>query len=130
MIVVDASVIVTALADDGVDGDAVRQRLLEDPDLHAPHLLDLEVLSVLRRRRSAEDLDERRAALAIVDLQDLPVVRYPHLPLSERIWALRHNISVYDAAYIALAEGLECAFVTGDKRLARVSGTRCRIEAL
>ncbi len=130
MIVVDASVIATALADDGSDGDAVRDHLLGDMSMHTPELLDLEVLSVLRRRRRAGHLDDRRAALAMQDLQDLVLVRYPHLPFVERIWELRHNMTPYDAAYVALAETLSCRLVTGDRRLSRTSGIRCDVEAL
>lgn len=130
MIVVDASVIATALADDGSDGDAVRDHLLSDVSMHTPELLDLEVLSVLRRRRRAGQLDDRRAALAMQDLQALALVRYPHLPFVERIWELRHNMTPYDAAYVALAETLSCRLVTGDRRLSRTSGIRCDVEAL
>lgn len=130
MIVVDASVLATALGDDGPDGDLARARLLADPSLHAPHLLDLEVLSVLRRRTAAGDLDERRASLALRDLGDLPVVRYPHLPFSPRIWELRRNLTPYDAAYVALAEALGCAFVTADRGIAAVPGVRCRVEVI
>jgi predicted nucleic acid-binding protein len=127
---VDASVLAVALADDGPDGDAARARLTADPALHAPHLVDLEVLSMLRRQAGADLLDRRRVGLAIRDLVDLPIVRYPHLPFAWRLWELRDNLTPYDAAYVALAEALDCALVTGDGRLARAPGVRCTVEVL
>lgn len=128
MIVVDASVLAVALADDGPDGDLARARLAADPSLHVPYLADLEVLSVLRRRLAAGDLDERRARLALADLGDLSLVRYPHLPFADR--ELRRNLTPYDAVYVALAEALACPFVTADARLARAPGLRCSVEVL
>ncbi|MGH2728460.1 MAG: type II toxin-antitoxin system VapC family toxin [Actinomycetota bacterium] len=104
--VVDASVLAVALADDSRDGDLVRSRLAADPFLHAPHLVDLEVLSLLRLRVRTEDLDKRRADLALADLEELPLTRYPHLPFARRVWELRRNVTPYDAAYVALAEAL------------------------
>lgn len=130
MLVVDASVLANALADDDADGDRARERLLADVDLHAPELVDLEVLSVLRRHLLAGSLDGRRATFAIADLQELAVVRYPHRRLAERIWGHRDNLTGYDAAYVALAEVLGCALVTSDERLAAAAGVRCPVEVL
>ncbi|MGH3822013.1 MAG: type II toxin-antitoxin system VapC family toxin [Pseudonocardiaceae bacterium] len=130
MIVVDASVLVSALADDDADGDLARSRLLADPDLHAPSLVDLEVLSVLRRQMRLGRLDNRRADLAVADLRTLALTRYPHRELVSRIWALRDTLTPYDGAYVALAETLDCALVTSDKRLARVSGSGFPVEVL
>lgn len=129
MLVVDASVLAVALADDGVDGDAARDRLRGE-DLAAPELLDLEVASVLRGQMMAGTLDSRRAGLALDDLDALPLKRAPHLPLLQRSWDLRENLTIYDAAYVALAEALEAPLLTGDRRLARAPGPRCRIEVL
>lgn len=120
----------SALADDDADGDRARAKLTTDPSLHAPHLVDLEVIAVLRRRSVAGDLDGRRADLAIRDLMDLPVVRYPHVPFARRAWELRHNVTPYDAAYVALAESLDCALVTADRRMAVSPGIRCAVEVL
>jgi predicted nucleic acid-binding protein len=130
VIVADASVIATALADDGADGDRARNRLREDSDLHAPHLVDLEVMSVIRKEAHADALNDRRAQLALDDLSRLPIVRYPHIPFADRIWALRHNVTVYDAGYIALAEALECVFLTSDRALALVDRAECEVELL
>ena len=119
-----------ALADDGFDGDLARRRLAADPALHAPHLVDLEVLSVLRRQASAGMLDERRVGLAIRDLIDLPIARYPHLPFVWRSWELRDNLTPYDAVYVALAETLGCTLVSADSRLSRAPGIGCPVEVL
>ena len=129
MLVVDASVLATALADDGADGETARGRLLGQ-DLAAPELIDLEVASVLRRQLSAKKLDARRALLALDDLLDLPIRRARHRPLLRRCWELRANLSVYDAAYVALAEALEAPLVTADARLASAAGVKCAIEVL
>ena len=130
MIVVDASVLANALGDDTADGEAARRRLDRDRSLHAPHLIDLEVLSVLRRWSARGSLDERRAGFALADLADLPITRYPHQPLAPRIWELRHSLTPYDAAYVALAEALGCTLVTGDARMEKAAGTACSIEVL
>lgn len=130
MIVVDASGLVNALADDAVDGDLTCGRLLADPDPHAPSLVDLEVLPVLRRQLRHGGLDNRRADLAVVDLRTLALTRYPHDELVSRVWALRDALTPYDGAYVASAEVLECVLVTADKQLARVSGSGCPIEVL
>ncbi|MCA1839318.1 MAG: type II toxin-antitoxin system VapC family toxin [Actinobacteria bacterium] len=127
--VVDASVLANALGDDGEDGDLARERLSADPSLHMPHLVDLEVLSVFRRRVASGDMDERRAALAIRDMQELPFVRYPHVEFASRVWTLRRNLTPYDAAYVALAEEL-ALFVTADSRIGGATGPRCKIEVL
>ncbi len=129
MLVVDASVVATALADDGPHGDAARTRLRGEL-LVAPELLDLEVASVLRRQRAAQALEERRARLALDDLQAMPLRRAPHRPLLDRCWELRGNLTVYDAAYVALAELLQAGLLTADRRLARSPGPRCAIEVL
>jgi predicted nucleic acid-binding protein len=130
VIVVDASVMVTALADDGRDGESARSRLGADGDLHAPHLVDLEVASAVARRRRMGNVDDRRAALALRDLYDLPIVRYPHFPFLDRIWELVGNMTPYDAAYVALAETLGCILVTADKTIRRAGGFRCEVEVL
>jgi predicted nucleic acid-binding protein len=129
VIVVDASVLVTALADDGPDGDRARARLRGER-LIAPHLVDVEVLSAWRRMSSAGDLDERRAGLAIADLLALRLQRVPHAPLVERCWQLRSNLTVYDAVYVALAEITGLGLLTADSRLAASPDLRCEIELL
>ncbi len=125
MIVVDASVLATALGDDGEDGDAARERLLGE-ELAAPEIIDLEVMSVWRRTLG----DERRAALALADLADLPLRRASHRALLPRCWELRHNLTPYDASYVALAEALQTTLLTADARLAHAPGIRCALELI
>lgn len=127
MIVVDASVIVVALTNDIDEGRRIRRRLV-DHVLVAPELLDLEVASVIRRFEAGGQLTEQRASQAFDDLSDLAVDRVPHLPLLARCWELRHNVTMYDAAYVAVAERLGVTLVTADARLARAPGTSCDIE--
>jgi predicted nucleic acid-binding protein len=129
VIVVDASVLATALGDDGPDGDRARARLRGER-LSAPELIDLEVDSVLRRQVQQGAVDVRRAALALADLAAVPLRRAPHRPLLARCWELRDNVTVYDASYVALAEALDVTLLTGDGRLARAPGLRCRVEML
>ncbi len=129
MIVVDASVIVTALADDGDDGDRVRGRL-RGQRLTAPHLIDLEVASAWRRLAATGALDQRRAQLALEDLGALRIQRVAHGPLLSRCWQLGENLSVYDAAYVALAEVLEVTLLTADTRLAAASAAGCQIDLI
>lgn len=129
MIVPDASIIVTALIVDDRRGSAARRRLVED-DMAAPHLLDLEVLSVLRRQVGSGRLRADRAERAIRDLNLLPIDRIDHRSLLERCWELRENVTAYDAAYVAVAEGLDARLVTGDERLAAAPGLRCPVEVI
>ena len=129
MLVVDASVLVVALADDGPDGDRARERLRGEA-LAAPELVDLEVASVLRRQVAAGALDVRRAQLALADLADLPLERASHLPLLARCWELRDNLTVYDASYVALAEALDVTLLTADTRIGRAPGLACSIDVI
>lgn len=129
MIVVDASVLAPALADDGDDGDRVRKRLRGE-QLIAPELVDLEIISTLRHAARAGGLDMRRSSQALVDLAVLPLRRISHLPLLSRIWELRDNLTAYDAAYVALAEGLDALLLTADGPMGRAPGIRCEIEVL
>jgi predicted nucleic acid-binding protein len=129
VIVVDASVCAPALADDGPEGDRARARLRGER-LIAPALVDLEVASVLRRAALEGSLDRRRAGQAFADLLALPLRRASHPPLLGRIWELRENLTVYDAAYVALAEALDVRLLTADARLGRAAGVRCGIELI
>jgi len=129
VLVIDASALVPALADDGPDGDGARSRLRGE-SLVAPELIDLEAASVIRRRVRIGHLDVRRAELALSDLIDLPLRRAPHRSLLARCWEIRENVTVYDAAYVALAERLDVALVTADARLAGAPGLGCQVELL
>jgi predicted nucleic acid-binding protein len=129
VIVVDASVIVTALGDDGDDGDRARDRLRSER-LAAPHLIDLEATSAWRRLAGAGQMDDRRVALALADLSDLPIERVPHSSFLGRCWQLRSNLTVYDAVYVALAEAMDVKLLTADRRLAEAPGVGCAVEVL
>jgi predicted nucleic acid-binding protein len=129
VIVVDASIVAAALADDGADGDRARRRLIEER-LAAPELVDLEVASVWRRALRAGRLSERRAGQALADLASAPLARAPHGPLMARVWQLRDDLTTYDAAYVALAEILDTVLLTADTRLARAPEVKCEIEVL
>lgn len=129
MLVVDASVLAPALADDGPDGDTARSHL-SGQSLVAPELVDLETTSVVRRQWLAGHLDARRARLALTDLVELPLHRASHRPLLARCWELRQNVTVSDAAYVALAELLDVVLLTADARLASAPGPRCQFKLL
>jgi predicted nucleic acid-binding protein len=129
VLVTDASVLAPALADDGPDGDRARERL-RGSALAAPELIDLETSLVIRRRLNVGALDARRAELALTDLIQLPLRRAPHRPLLPRCWELRANLTVYDAAYVALAELLGVVLLTADSRLANAPGLRCELDLL
>lgn len=130
MIVPDASVIVELLLNTPL-APSVRARLsIAGESLHVPHLLDLEVTQALRRYSLTGDLTTRRSAEAFDDFAALPLFRYPHGPFLPRIWALRRNISAYDAAYVALAESLGANLITHDARLASAIGHKAAIELL
>ena len=129
MIVVDATVLAPALVDDGSDGDRARQRL-NGEELAAPELIDLEVVSVVRRALQVGRLDERRADQALEDLADLPLSRAPHQPLVGRVWELRATMTPYEASYVALAEVLGAVLLTADIGLSRATGVRCQVELL
>jgi len=129
LIVVDASVLATALVDDGEPGQAVRARL-SGQELVAPAIIDLQVASVVRKGLRAGMYTDDRAAFAIADLIELDLERVPHTALLRRIWEMNENVTPYDAAYVALAERLSAPLVTADTRLSRSAGTRCAIELL
>jgi predicted nucleic acid-binding protein len=117
LIVLDASAALDFLLRDATNFEWIEQRLDGEGAIAAPHLLDTEVAHVLRKHVLGGKLDENRAAEALGDLQELPVDRYAARPLLERIWDLRHNLSGYDATYVALAEALDAALVTSERRL-------------
>ena len=129
MLVIDASVLAVALLDDGPDGDLVRFRLRGE-QLAAPALIDLEVVSVWRGLARGGHLEPRRVGLALEDLRDLPIRRVEHTPFLARCWELRDNLTIYDAAYVALAEALQAPLLTGDRRLSRSTDPRCTIEVI
>lgn len=130
MIVVDASVLANVVADDGDDGRRARQELRAGGDLAAPDLIDVETVAVLRKRWLTGTVSDQRFAAAIEDLEELTLDRYPTLRFMRRAYELRANVTSYDAAYVALAEALNCELLTADERLSKASGPRCPIRLL
>lgn len=127
MIVIDSAAVVDALTT-APDTDQLRARMRDD-ELHAPMLLDFEVVSALRGLTLGGELGAARADDALTDYADLPMQRWEAADaLRRRAFGLRHNVSAYDAAYLALAEALECPLLTRDTRLARSSGHAVQIE--
>jgi predicted nucleic acid-binding protein len=122
VIVLDASATLDFLLHDEANFDWVDRRLRADGALAAPHLLDTEVAHAMRKHVQGHRLDQGRAAEAIADLAELPLERYAAQPLLARIWELRHNLSAYDATYVALAEALEAPLLTSDRRLLDLPG--------
>jgi len=130
MIVVDASALLEFLLQTSL-GARVEARLFgEEDELHAPHLLDVEIAQGLRRLVRTGEVSSGRAEEAIADLTDLDLHRHAHLDLLDRAWRLRDNISAYDAMYVALAEAIEAPIVTCDSPLAKAPGHRARIEVI
>jgi predicted nucleic acid-binding protein len=122
VIVIDASVVIEVLLQTN-DGVVIGERLLNRREsLHAPHLIDVEVAQVLRRYVLRGELYPERARQALDVLAEFPLTRYAHEPLLGRMWALRDNLTAYDAAYVALAEGLRAPLMTRDRRLAAAPG--------
>lgn len=127
MTVVDASLYADALLLAGPDGDAARTVVEREPELHVPEIFPAEVLSAIRGLHLAGHVPQARARRGLDQLASVRLERYPIEPFIERIWQLRHNVTVYDAAYITLAERLETALVTSDRRLTRAEGPYCPV---
>lgn len=125
MIVLDASVVVELLTN-GTMADSIRVELIgRDESFIVPHLIDIEVLSAIRRLAAGQRIDPHRGGRLLADLASLPAERYPHAPLIGRIWELRNNFTAYDAAYIALAEATNSILYTCDEKLGK--GHRARV---
>ncbi len=125
-VVVDASAVVAALVDTGPDGRWAESLLTARPS--APQLLLVEVANVLRRAARVGSITDDVAALAHADLLDLRVDLVPYHHVADRVWSLRHNLTTYDAYYVAVAELLEVPLVTLDRRLADAPGPTCEIR--
>jgi len=130
VIVIDASVVIEVLLHTST-GRSVEERLFAvGESLHAPHLIDLEVAHVMRRLAAAQELSSVGGKKRLSAMADFPLVRYRHDLFLARIWELRHNLSAYDAAYVALAEALAAPLVTRDQRLAKARGHRAKVEVV
>lgn len=122
--VVDASVVVAALIDDGPVGRWAEELVVSTP-LAAPHLMPVEAANILRRAALAGDVSDDIASLAHADLVALAVELFPYDVLADRIWELRGAVTAYDGWYVALAESLKAPLATLDDRLTRAPGPRC-----
>jgi len=128
VIVIDASALIEALGRTNVAPRVAAHILAPEQTLHAPHIIDLEIVQVLRRWVAAGDITQERGREALADLAAVPLTRYPHVDLLPRVWELRGNLTAYDAAYVALAEALDAPLVTRDRRLAASPGHTARVE--
>lgn len=130
MIVADASVVANLVGDDGSAGDRARSIVAGGPPVVVPDLVDVETVSVLRRRWLHHGLSDERFRVAVGDLLALPFTRVPAGSLIVRAFELRANVSAYDACYVALAEAVDATLYTADTRLASAPGIACRIQLL
>ena len=124
--VVDASVLVAAAVDSGSDGQWAESVLADGP-LAGPELVLAEATNILRRLELAGEISRSEATGAHRDLLRLDLELFPFAPYAARIWALRANLTSYDAWYVALAEALDCRLATLDRKLCRASGPACEI---
>jgi len=129
MLVVDATCLYEVVADTP-HAEAIRARLAADHDQAAPHLVDVEVVNVIRRHEMQSRLDATAASQAVDDLRAWPGERFGHRGLLPRVWDLRQTIRGWDAFYVALAEALDGTLLTLDARLARATGPTCPIEVV
>lgn len=128
MIVLDASFVVDVLLGDA-RSPALRERFFGSSTRHSvPHLIDVEVVSALRRMIRAGRIDEIRARAVIIDLEALPVARHGHANLLPRILDLRERLTAYDATYVALAEALDATLWTCDSGLAQTASSYVEVE--
>lgn len=127
MLVVDASCLYKALVGTD-DAEPIRERLRTAAELAAPHVVDVEVFSVIRSEHRRGTLDRTEAAQAVEDLEAWPAERFGHRLLLPRAWELRGTVRGWDAMYVALAEALDAPLITADRRLAKASGPRCEIQ--
>ena len=125
-VVTDASVLVAVLVDSGQEGKWAESAVAEG-SLAGPELVLAEASNILRRLEQAGKISRLEANSAHGDLLRLDLELFPFAPFADRVWALRNNLTSYDAWYVALAEVLDCPLVTIDRKLSRTSGPRCKI---
>lgn len=128
--VIDASVLAAFYASDDPKRAAVSERLAAGNGLFAPAHLDAEVVSALRGMARGNVILDQTVPSALAHLAGFPIRRIPLAPLLDRMWALRDNVTPYDAAYVALAERLDSPLITCDARLSAASGPRCSFELI
>jgi predicted nucleic acid-binding protein len=128
LIVVDASALLEILLHTPRAGQLIKRAFAAAERMHAPHLLDIEVVQVLRRLVQRKEITRARAEQALDDLENLVIERHAHPPLISRVWQLRESLTAYDGAYVALAEALAAPLLTCDAKLAGAHGHRASIE--
>jgi predicted nucleic acid-binding protein len=126
--VVDASVVLEMVLGAARAEDLLDRLFSDEVFCHAPHFIDLEVLSILRRTVLSGEANEQRAARAVHAFATFPIERHAHESYIARIWALRHNFTSYDASYVALAEALDAPLITCDAPLARAAAKFVDVE--
>ena len=130
MIVLDASAAIELLLNTGTGKLINREIISRETTLHAPHLIDLEIIQVLRRYVLTREIPETRAMTAINHWLQLDVTRYPHEPFTASIWQYRNNLTAYDAAYVVLAKALDASLITCDRALADISASGGTIDVI
>jgi predicted nucleic acid-binding protein len=130
MIVLDASAVLELVLGTSAGSEVARRISRRSPSLHAPHLLGVEVAQVLRRYAARGVISADVAVAALGDVSGLGIERYEHEPLLPRVWTLRENLTAYDAVYVTLAEVLDAALLTADRRIARAPGHTARVEVV
>jgi len=128
LIVLDASALLEALLPTGTAVALLNRLFTQSETWHAPHLLDLEFVQGVRRHSFAGAISGEQAAAAFADYANLTIQRHVHTPLLRRVWALRNNLTAYDAVYVALAETLDATLLTRDTRIANAAGHSARVE--
>lgn len=130
MIILDASALLAVLLGTTASAAIAERMFSRGASLHAPHLIDIEVSHVVRRYAAMGDITAERGREALANLAELRLQRHAHTSLLPRIWALRHNLTAYDATYVALAEALDAPLLTRDGRLAAAAGHQARVEVV
>lgn len=130
MIVLDASAAIELLLNTGTGKLVSREIISRATTLHAPHLIDLEIIQVLRRYVLTRQIPETRAMTALNHWLQLDVTRYPHEPFIAGIWQYRNNLTAYDAAYVVLAKALDASLITCDRALADITASDGTIKVI
>ena len=125
-VIVDASVLVSALVGSGTEG-RWSELLIDEDQISAPELVMPETVNSLRRLESFGQINQREAEGAFRDLMDFRINLYSFEPFAGRVWELRFNLTSYDAWYVALAEFLDCPLATLDARIRRATGPTCEM---
>jgi predicted nucleic acid-binding protein len=130
LIVVDASALIDVVLRTSVAPHVETMLFAPGQTVHAPHLIDAEIAQVCRRFERSGEIGHAQGVTALSNLAVFPMQRYPHDLLLPRVWTLRHNLTAYDAMYVALAELLDATLITRDRRLAAAPVHHARVEVI